>query len=68
MLGDLTVTEIIRLFLPLIIMEVCLKMFCFYRLYIDKAKVFPKYVWLIIISAFSTIGPLSYLIVGRKKD
>jgi len=68
MLGDLTVTEIIRLLLPFIILEFSMKIFCFYRLYIDKAKVFPKYVWIIIISAFSTIGPLSYLIVGRKKE
>lgn len=68
MLSGMTITEIIKLFFPLIILEVCLKIFCFYRLYKDKVKFFPKYIWFIIILVVSTIGPLGYLLIGRKQD
>nr|WP_242841185.1 PLDc N-terminal domain-containing protein [Clostridium akagii] len=56
------------MFLPLIILEFGLKIFCFFKLYNDKVKFFPKYIWLVIILLISTIGPLAYLIIGRKRD
>lgn len=68
MIGGMTTTEFIKLLSPLIILELCLKIFCFYNLYKDKVKFFPKYVWLLIILLVNTIGPLGYLLLGRKKD
>ncbi|AGK96351.1 hypothetical protein Clopa_1370 [Clostridium pasteurianum BC1] len=68
MFNGMTVIEIVKMLSPLIILEFCLKIFCFYRLYKDKVKFFPKYIWFIIILVISTIGPLGYLLIGRKKD
>jgi hypothetical protein len=68
MLSGMTIIEIIKLFLPLIVLEFGLKIFCFFKLYNDKVKFFPKYIWLVIILLINTIGPLAYLIIGRKRD
>jgi len=68
MLNGMTTVEIIKMLAPLIILELCLKAFCLYRLYKDKVKFFPQYIWAIIILVISTIGPLGYLLIGRKKD
>jgi chloramphenicol O-acetyltransferase len=68
MFNGMTTVEIVKMLAPLIILELCLKVCCFYRLYKDKVKFFPKYIWAIIILVISTIGPLGYLLIGRKKD
>lgn len=68
MIGGMTATEFIKLFSPLIILELCLKLFCFYRLYKDKVKFLPKFAWVLIVLLINTIGPVAYLLIGRKKD
>lgn len=68
MFNGMTTIEIVKLLSPLIILELCLKLFCFYRLYKDKVKFFPKYIWFIIILCITTIGSLGFLLIGRKKD
>lgn len=68
MLNGMSAIEIIKMFAPLIIIEFCLKIFCFYRLTKDKPRFFPKYIWAALILLISTFGPLAYLLVGRQKD
>ena len=59
--------EIVKLLMPLIVIEVGIKGFCFYRLIKDEVKYLPKWAWTIIIIFISTFGPLSFLIFGRVK-
>lgn len=68
MLNGMTAIELVKLLAPLIILELCLKIFCFYRLYKDKVKFLPKYIWIVIILFVNTLGPLFYLLIGRKTD
>lgn len=66
--DGMSITEIIKLFSPLIVIELCLKIFCFYRLYKDKVNLLPKYIWIVIILFINTLGPIAFLLAGRKKD
>lgn len=68
MINGMTAIELVKLLAPLIFLELCLKIFCFYRLYKDKVKFLSKYIWIVIILFVNTIGPLFYLLIGRKKD
>jgi hypothetical protein len=68
MFGDMSTIEIIKLFAPLIVIDLCLKVFCVYRLTKDKVRFLPKIAWLFIVLIVSTFGPLSFLILGRVKD
>lgn len=60
--------SILKLIWPLIAVEIALKIFCFYRLKKDEARHMPKAAWFFIILLINTVGPLLYLIIGRKKD
>lgn len=60
--------EMFKLILPLIIIEVFLKVFCFIKIRKDKVKYFSKFIWILIILIVNTFGPLAYLFVGREKE
>lgn len=62
------VTDIIKLMLPLLILELGLKVFCLYRLSKDEVKYLPKLAWGAIILFVNTIGPLMYLLIGRERE
>lgn len=68
MLYGMTTMEIVKLFMPLLVIEAALKIFCLYRLYKDEVKYLSKVIWIFIILFINTIGPLAYLLLGRKKD
>lgn len=68
MFEGMSTAEIVKLLLPLIVIEFGLKVFCLYRLSKDDVKYLPKWGWVLIILFVSTFGSLSYLIFGRVKD
>lgn len=68
MFVDMSTIEIIKLLLPLIIVEFGLKAFCLYRLSKDKVKYLPEWAWVLIILFISGFGSLSFLILGRVRD
>jgi hypothetical protein len=62
--------EIIRLlpyFIPLIIIEYGLLIFALVQLFRSEVKYMPKWGWALIIIFINIIGPVVFLIVGRKK-
>lgn len=59
--------EVIKMLMPLIIMEVVLKAFCLFKLSKDEVKYLPKPVWVFIILLITAFGSLAYLFVGRKR-
>ena len=65
---DENIVSIIKLIWPLIVMELMLKVFCFYKLRKDEVNYLPKAAWLFIILLVNTVGPILYLTIGRKKD
>lgn len=68
MLNGMSTIEMVKLFAPLIAIQVILMVFCLLKLRRDKVKYLPKLAWLVIIVIINTIGPLSYLLIGRERD
>jgi hypothetical protein len=68
MFTGMTLGEIIRLFLPLIIIQFLLMIFCLYKLTKDKVKFLPKWGWALIIIFINFFGAIFYLLVGRERD
>lgn len=67
-LSDMTIVELIKLFAPLLVVQVALIVFCLFKLKRDRVKYLPKWVWAIIIIVVNLIGPIFYLIIGRERD
>ncbi|HBM80050.1 MAG TPA: hypothetical protein DD426_04315 [Clostridiaceae bacterium] len=68
MFDNLSALEIIKLLMPLLIIQLALMIFSMYRLFKDKVKYLPKWAWFLIILLGEIIGPLVFLIFGREKD
>jgi len=63
--------EIIRLlplFIPLIIIEYGLMIFAIVQVARNEVAYLPKWGWILIIVLVNIIGPIIFLIVGRKKE
>lgn len=61
--------QTIVLILPLIILELVLKVICFKDWYHrDRFKGVPKSAWLLIFLFINLFGPVLYLLYGRKTD
>jgi len=64
-------SEIIKLlpyFIPVIIIEYGLLIFALVQLFKNEVKYMPKWGWALIIVFINIIGPVVFLIAGRKKD
>lgn len=64
-------SEIIKLlpyFIPIIIIEYGLLIFALVQLFKNEVKYMPKWGWALIIVIINLIGPIVFLIAGRKKD
>lgn len=67
MFEGLSVFEIIKLLMPLIILEFALKIFCIYLITKKGVKNLSKPIWIVIVLVVSTIGSVSFLLFGRKE-
>ncbi len=64
-------TELIKLlpfFIPLIVIEYGLMIFALVQLARNKVAHLPKWGWVLIIVLINIIGPVIFLITGKKKD
>ena len=68
MLEGMTLLEIIKLFAPVIILEIVLVGFCLYRLTKDRVKFLPKWAWALIIIFIQLIGGIGFLLIGRERE
>lgn len=68
MLEGMTLLDIIKLFAPVIILEVVLVGFCLYRLTKDRVKFLPKWAWALIIIFIQLIGGIVFLLIGRESE
>ncbi len=67
-MNGYNLTETLKLLAPLLIVELILIIVCIRSLIKDEVKYMPKLAWAIIICFINPIGPLLYLIIGRKRD
>lgn len=68
MLNNMNNYETIKLFLPLIFIQLCLMIFSLIVLKKSKVKYLPKWGWAIIIVIGELLGPIVFLLVGREKE
>jgi hypothetical protein len=68
MFTDMTTTEVIKLLLPLFIIQFGLVVFSLYKLAKDNVKYLPKWAWALIIIFVNLFGAIAYLFIGRERD
>ncbi|MED4127673.1 MULTISPECIES: PLDc N-terminal domain-containing protein [Shouchella] len=62
------VIEIVRMFIPLIVVQLLLMIVALIDLYRRNYVRGEKWVWVIIIIVINLLGPIAYFIFGRKKS
>lgn len=60
--------DMIKLILPMIIIQFALMIFCLFLLRKDRVRYLPKWAWALIIILGELLGPIIYLILGREKE
>ncbi len=68
---DLALTGILQflpLLIPIIIIQYGLMIFALVQLFKNEAAYLPKWGWALIIIFINIIGPVAFLIAGKKKD
>ena len=68
---NLIMTEISKflpLFIPIIIILYGLMIFALVQLFRNEAAYLPKWGWALIIIFINIIGPVVFLLVGKKKE
>ncbi|MGI1691797.1 PLDc N-terminal domain-containing protein [Thermoanaerobacter uzonensis] len=68
MIDKLSNSELIKLLLPLAIIQLGLTVFSIYRLSKDKVKYLPKWAWFLIIIFGEILGCLIFLTIGRERE
>lgn len=66
MLEHLTFTEVILIFAPLIAMQISLAIYCIVNILKRGVGNLSKSLWLLIVIGFNFIGPIAYLLMGRR--
>ncbi len=67
MFDNMTNLEILKLLLPLIILQVGLSLYCIIDILKKGVGNLNKVLWMIIVLFVNTLGPIIYLMAGRKR-
>ena len=67
-MDNLTTIELFKIFLPLLIIQLALMIFCLLKLSKDNVKYLPKWIWVLIIIFGELLGPIAYLLLGRERE
>ena len=65
-MGDFTLTQLILMLLPIILLEAGLKVFCIVKALRYGVRNLSKGVWVLLILLVSTFGSIAFLLFGRK--
>lgn len=60
--------RLLPLFIPIIIIEYGLMIFALVQAVRHEVSYLPRWGWILIIVLINIIGPIVFLIAGRKKD
>ncbi len=66
--GFALTTETVLLLLPLITIQVGLAIYCAVKIFREGVENLNKWAWLAICLFVNLLGPVIFLIVGRKKE
>ena len=68
---DLIISEVLKFLpylIPVIIIEYGLLIFAIVQLAKNEVRCMPKWGWLLIIVFINIIGPIIFLLIGKKRD
>ncbi|HOV28013.1 MAG TPA: PLDc N-terminal domain-containing protein [Pseudobacteroides sp.] len=65
-MGDMSTLEIIKLLMPLIIIQESLFVYCLVNILRKGTRNLNKGIW-ILITITGTVGIIAYLLVGKKR-
>lgn len=68
---DLIISEVLKFLpylIPVIIIEYGLLIFAIVQLAKNEARYMPKWGWVLIIVFINFIGPIIFLLIGKKRD
>ena len=68
---DLIISEILRFLpylIPVIIIEYGLLIFAIVQVAKNEVRYLPKWGWILIIVFINIIGPIIFLLIGKKRD
>ncbi|MEA2015839.1 MAG: PLDc N-terminal domain-containing protein [Actinomycetota bacterium] len=60
--------KLLPLFIPVLIIEYGLMIFALVHAIRNEVSYIPKWGWILIIVLINIIGPIIFLLVGRKKE
>jgi hypothetical protein len=60
--------ELILMLLPVIVLQLGLAVYCAVKILTEGVQNLNRWVWLLICLFINLIGPITFLLVGRKRD
>ena len=63
-----TILRMLPFFIPLLIIQYGLMIFALVQAARSEVAYLPKWAWILIIVLFGVIGPIVFLIIGKKKE
>ena len=63
-----TILSMLPFFIPLLIIQYGLMIFALVQVAKNEVAYLPKWAWILIIVLFGIIGPIVFLIIGKKKE
>ena len=63
-----TIIRLLPFYIPLLIIEYGLMIFALVQVARNEVAYLPKWAWILIIVLVGIIGPIIFLIVGKKKE
>lgn len=67
-MNEILTTELILMLLPLLAIQLGLAIYCIVKIFKEGVQNLNKWAWLAICIFFNLIGPITFLIVGRKRE
>lgn len=67
-MGDIEITtELILMLSPLLLIQFGLSVYCLVKIFKEGVENLNKWAWIAICLFINLIGPVTFLIIGRKK-
>lgn len=67
-MKELLTTQMLLLLLPLFILQISLMIYCIIKISKEGVENLNTTTWIIIVLFVNMLGPILFLIIGRKKD
>jgi len=66
--GFVITRELVMMLMPLILLQVGMFMFCATKIYREGVENLNRWIWILICLFVNLVGPIAFLIAGRKKE